>query len=179
MSNTTIVWNVSKMNYVHLQDVEKKGRAGPLFAPQGRVSCFFLVEEAWWSYGSESSPAVFAYSMWPSPEARFAHRVASFLGQESYFWLTWVGSDVTSVSSSSGLRSSLAPEILLSFPVVLVEVEEVWSQQRQRDGQAGRRLWRSLSHPSPLIQWCFSRWQMLLNPPWPRELWWLSWVTGP
>lgn len=31
----------------------------------------------------------------------------------------------------------------------------------------------------PLIQWCFSGWQMLLNPPWPRELWWLSWVTGP
>lgn len=45
-----------------------------------------------------------------------------------------MGSDVTSVSSSSGLGSSLAPEILLSFPVVLGEVEEVWSQQTWRGG---------------------------------------------
>lgn len=37
----------------------------------------------------------------------------------------------------------------------------------------------SVSHPLLLIQWCFSGWQMLLNPAWPRELWWLGWVTGP
>lgn len=172
------------MNYIHLQVVEKKAEPHHCLHHTA-ASPAFLVAEAQWSYSSESSSAMFAYSIWPSPEARFEGfvffflRVASSLWQESYFWRTWVGSDVTSVSSSSGLGSSLAPEILLSFPVVLVEVEEVWSQQRQRDGQAGRRLWRSLSHPSPLIQWCFSRWQMLLNPPWPRELWWLSWVTGP
>lgn len=98
------------------------------------MELLFLEEEAQWSYSSKFSPAMFVYSMWPSPEARFAQRVAGFLRQESYFWLTWVGSDVTSVSSSSGLGSSLAPEILRSFPVVLGEVEEVWSQQTWRGG---------------------------------------------
>lgn len=63
---------------------------------------------------------------------------AGFLGQEGYFWLTRIGSDVTSASSSSGLGSSLASEILLSFPVVLGEVEEAWSQQTSRGGRAGR-----------------------------------------
>lgn len=54
---------------------------------------------------------------------------------------TGVGSDVTSASSSSGLGSSLAPEILLSFPVVLGGVEEVWSQPTL-ERQAGWRRWR-------------------------------------
>lgn len=122
-----------------------------------------------------STPAMFVYSVWPSPGARFARGIAGFLGEESYFWPPRVGSDVTSVSSSSGLGSSLAPEILLSFPVVLREVEEVWSHPTRR-----RWAGRVVSVASlPLIQWCFSGWQMLLNPPWPRELWWLSWVTGP
>lgn len=62
---------------------------------------------------------------------------AGFHGHENYFWLAPAGSDVTSVSSSSGLGSSLAPEILLSLPVVLGEVEEVWSQQMRRGGQEG------------------------------------------
>lgn len=109
------------------------------------------------------------------PRGQIFSEPTGFLGEEKYFWLPRVGSDVTSVSSSSGLRSGLAPEILWLFPVVLCEVEEVWSQPMMRGG-----WWRVLCHiPPSKIQWCFSGWQMLLNPPWPRDLWWLNWVTGP
>lgn len=65
----------------------------------------------------------------PSPPgARFHSGAAGFLGEERYFWRRRAGSDVTRVSSSSGLGSSLAPEILPSLPVVLGEVEEVWGR---------------------------------------------------
>lgn len=83
----------------------------------------------------QSSPAVFVYNMTFPPGARSARGAAGFLGEEGYFWPARVASDVTSVSSSSGPGSSLAPEILLSFPVVLGEVEEVWSQATQRGGR--------------------------------------------
>lgn len=70
---------------------------------------------------------------------------AGFLGEEKYFWLPWVGSDVTSVSSSSGLGSGLSPEILSLFPVVLCELGEVWSQTNKE----GRVVASSPLHPSP------------------------------
>lgn len=62
-----------------------------------------------------------------SPEATAAPAVA-FLQQESYFCCIQAGSDVTGPSSSSVPGSSLAPQILLSFPVVLSEMEELWCQ---------------------------------------------------
>lgn len=99
-----------------------------------------------------------------------------------------VGSDVTSVSSSSGPGSSLDPEILPSFSCCSGRGGR-GAEPTDSDygGQAGGRVvgggsgggGSALSHPSPLTQWCFSRWQMLLNPAWPRELWWPGWVTGP
>lgn len=49
------------------------------------------------------------------PRGRICLGSAGFLGREGYFWLTRVGCDVTSVSSSPGLGSDLAAEILLSL----------------------------------------------------------------
>ena len=49
------------------------------------------------------------------PCGQICSGAAGFLGQDCYFWLAWVGSDVTSTSSSHRLGSNLAPEILLSF----------------------------------------------------------------
>lgn len=61
------------------------------------------------------------------------HRLLGFFNRKVIFAAyTQAGSDVTGPSSSSGLGSSLAPEILLRLPVVLGEMEEVWSQQTQR-----------------------------------------------
>lgn len=76
---------------------------------------------------------------------------AGFLGEESYFWSTRVSSDVTSASSSSGLGSSLAPEILLSLSCCSERGAESsdacgvgW---REEEGVAVATL--------PLIQWWF------------------------
>lgn len=92
---------------------------------------------------------MFVYVTFPLG-ATFAQGLQVFLGEESYFWR--VGSDVRSVSSSSGPGSSLAPEILLSFPVVLGEVEKVWSQLTRRGGlEVGKRGGVSVAS-LPLIQ---------------------------
>lgn len=75
----------------------------------------------------------------PPLGAGFARGGAAGLSWTGKLFLaqTGAGSDVTSASSSSGLGSSLAPEILLSFPVVLGEVEEVWSQPTWRGRRGG------------------------------------------
>lgn len=98
-----------------------------------------LEEVAQWRFSSKFQTVFVCMTF---PWGQICSGAAGFLGEESYFWRTRVGSDVTSVSSSSGLRSSVAPEILLSFPVVLREVEEVWSQltRRGEEGEGGGGL---------------------------------------
>lgn len=43
---------------------------------------------------------------------RLSQGLQAFLERKKYFWLPRVASDVTSISSSCGLGSGLAPEIL-------------------------------------------------------------------
>lgn len=75
-----------------------------------------------------------------------------------------VGSDVTSVSSSSGPGSSLDPEILPSFSCCSGRGGGSGAAPTDAARGGGRVVGgggsgggSSLSHPSPLTQWCFSR----------------------
>lgn len=88
--------------------------------------------------GSTPAPAGFTYSDLP-PEVTSAPAVG-FLQQESYFCCTRAGSDVTAPSSSSGPGSSLDPEILRSFPVVLGDMGEVRSRDRGGGGLRGEEV---------------------------------------
>lgn len=92
--------------------------------------------------------------------------------------LTRAGSEVTSVSSSSGIGSSLAPEIPFSPSCCCGATWCVFVWRRRRWRRQG--WWRGdcLLHLFLKIQWRFSGWQMLLNLCWPRERRWPGWVTG-
>lgn len=107
------------------------------FLLKRRVSLFGTSEDR-----VRSTPTVFVCLTLPWGQVSLGGGAAGLSWTGKLFLAqTGVGSDVTSASSSSGLGSSLAPEILLSFPVVLGGVEEVWSQPTL-ERQAGWRRWR-------------------------------------
>lgn len=113
------------MSRVGLRHLGKKS-CSSVCAPHGCVSCrktthsgrtsVFIGSGTSEDLNSQFGPRLPCLCMWPSPGgAHICSVAAGFLGEKSYFWSTRVSSDVTSASSSSGLGSSLAPEILLSL----------------------------------------------------------------
>lgn len=94
-----------------------------------------------------------------------------FLGQESYFWCTqWCHTRFLILCAWVKFSSRDSPQFSCCSRRGGRGVET--TDVERRTGRSGWAALVGLSVASlSLIQWCVSRWQMLLNPPWPTELW--------